>query len=534
MRRGVKYSLSLTLSSVTSNWYPVFLSSVTSNWYPVFLFVLNFINLHIQTHHSVVMMEHAIIFLFWSIAIVNIASAFSMSNQKRVVLIGGGHAQLQVIKAFNAAARPANWNITLIDKLDKATYSGMVPGCVAQYYSKDETQIDLSGLSSWAGVNFCRGTVVDLHPESNLIFLQDGSIINYDVLSIDIGSSVRGLNDVKGVKEYAIATRPIDLLINRVDEKAMEIQKQGIKSVHIIVVGAGAAGIEMSMVLKHRFGKITDRVSVTVLNSGHEILVGESEECKQAMMNLLKANEIILRNGCRVKSVSKDYVELESGESISCSFCVWATGAAAHDLSHSLKRNGLKMSTDGWIQVNDSLQSTSHENIFAAGDCATIQFEDGRYSPPKAGVYAVRSGPVLIENISRYLKEESLISFDPQDDFLKLFACGDGTAVGFRFGIAFRGPWVFQLKDTIDRMFMDLFQVKKLPDMNQIKKGDYDTHQYDANQHLDEKMEPSDAAALLQRTDDGVDFRQAWSVLRNMMMDHEYRKLVLNRHDPKC
>ena len=96
-----------------------------------------------------------------------------MSNQKRVVLIGGGHAQLQVIKAFNAAARPANWNITLIDKLDKATYSGMVPGCVAQYYSKDETQIDLSGLSSWAGVNFCRGTVVDLHPDSYLFFLQD-------------------------------------------------------------------------------------------------------------------------------------------------------------------------------------------------------------------------------------------------------------------------------------------------------------------------------------------------------------------------
>ena len=32
-------------------------------------------------------------------------------------------------------------------------------------------------------------------------------------------------------------------------------------------------------------------------------------------------------------------------------------------------------------------------------------------------------------------KTQDLIEYIPQDDFLKLLMCGDGTALGFRFGI---------------------------------------------------------------------------------------------------
>jgi selenide,water dikinase len=62
-------------------------------------------------------------------------------------------------------------------------------------------------------------------------------------------------------------------------------------------------------------------------------------------------------------------------------------------------------------------------------------------SPPKAGVYAVRSGPILITNLVRSLIGDDgdnrleLVQYTPQDEFLKLLMCGDGTALGFRFGI---------------------------------------------------------------------------------------------------
>lgn len=67
----------------------------------------------------------------------------SQSNQnKDLVLIGGGHANLQVIKAFNQQSRPKHVHVTLIDIQSFASYSGMVPGCIANLYTKEETEID--------------------------------------------------------------------------------------------------------------------------------------------------------------------------------------------------------------------------------------------------------------------------------------------------------------------------------------------------------------------------------------------------------
>jgi hypothetical protein len=217
---------------------------------------------------------------------------------------------------------------------------------------------------------------------------------------------------------------------------------------------------------------------------------------------------------------------------------------------------------DGWIKVHDTLQSTSHDFLFAAGDCAAVKLS-ADCNIPKAGLYAVRAGPVLIENLTRYL--ESIHSpstalssstsspsitrqlpvvlhpYIPQVDFLKLLVCGDGTALGFRFGLVLRGKWVFDLKDNIDRSFMNLFDVSALPnpppsveDGHQLQQSGYDTRQYDSSESettLDDVQRllsrPDEAAILLQRIDDGVDFRQAKAVLRAMGSDVVFRQAVL-------
>jgi hypothetical protein len=191
------------------------------------------------------------------------------------------------------------------------------------------------------------------------------------------------------------------------------------------------------------------------------------------------------------------------------------------------------------------LQSTSHAFCFAAGDCASIQ-KLAQGTPPKAGVYAVRAGPILIQNLMRYLESLPtnnngntntsdppttipLVNYEPQGDFLKLLVCGDGKALGFRFGLALYGTWVMDLKDRIDQNFMDLFAVDQLPPpQNQP----LDTSQYDSKDDdaIDGASLPStaDAAVLLQRTDDHVDYRDAWRVLKAMAHNLSYQKGVLD------
>lgn len=91
----------------------------------------------------------------------------------------------------------------------------------------------------------------------------------------------------------------------------------------------------------------------------------------------------------------KDYDE----ESLTHTHCLWAAGASAQDLACKLLSLHVLDTTDegGWISVGPTLQSTSQSYVFAAGDCAPIvNLPNGRSSPPKAAVYAVRIGPISL------------------------------------------------------------------------------------------------------------------------------------------
>ena len=482
------------------------------------------------------------------------ATADADPNLKRIVLIGGGHAHLQVIKAFNAKSRPKNWHVTLIDQSNLASYSGMIPGCISNQYTKQEAQIPLDVLAKWAKIEFHRDKMVGIDADAQRIFLESdckfdnkapllssssssssSSWIEYDVLSLDIGSASRGL-DTPGVSEFAIPTRPIDLLVDRIQWASEQIMMGD--DVKVVVVGGGAAGIELALGMRERFGKLTlvDELQVTILDSGLELLSYESDACRSALVDVLKARDIKVKFGCRVTRIDNEYILLDDGRKIAYTHCIWAAGASAHALSKEIQMAGVSVDGNGWIEVGPTLQSVSHRNIFAAGDCATIKgLKDAKYgneraSPPKAGVYAVRSGPILIENISRYFLEQEMDEYDPQDDFLKLINCGDGTALGFRFGLPLRGKWVWELKDTIDQMFMDLFREDNLLDLSKEEdtKRDYAAAQYDKHTRDSKRPSPEEGCQLILRGDENVDFQNAWGVLREMMSDEEYKNEVLS------
>ena len=98
------------------------------------------------------------------------------------------------------------------------------------------------------------------------------------------------------------------------------------------------------------------------------------------------------------------------------------------------------------------MQSTSHPNVFAGGDCVTMETyaDEVPIFPPKAGVYAVREGPFIAQNIARFIKGQELLKYVPQRSFLSLLMTGDGSAIGTKYGITFKGKWVWLMKDYID------------------------------------------------------------------------------------
>ena len=483
------------------------------------------------------------------------AAAMMTPQTKKIVLIGGGHAHVQVIKALNVNTRPSDVQVTLIDIQSAASYSGMVPGCVSKLYTLPQVQIQIGPLADWAGIDFVQGKVVGMSLEDEEkktvqveVSDKNGQVttkdIPFDAVSVDIGSTTRDFNRIPGASQYCISTRPISDLVVRI-EKEEELLKETLKNgtfkaAHFVVVGGGPAGIELSLGIRARFNEMLDsNLSITLIDSSDGLLVNETPACRKALESVMSKYNIDVRFSLLVDEITSSHVHVHSRtdqtirEMIPYTHIIWATGAEAHDLSWSLnKQCGLAVSeTRGWIQVNSYLQSLSHPYIFAAGDCCEI-VNDNKKSPPKAGVYAVRSGPILIENLTRFVgaskcSQAELVPYHPQDDFLKLLMCGDGTALGFRFGLPLYGRWVWKLKDAIDVMFMDLFDVAKLPKLDG-KKDEYDTAQYDASIERPPPLDSDEAAKLLLRTDDDVDFHRAWDVLRDMMADDKYKNDVLD------
>ena len=285
--------------------------------------------------------------------------------------------------------------------------------------------------------------------------------------------------------------------------------------------------------MKGRWGTLFDvnSIDIMILNAGSGLLPNESEWCREVLHTTLKDKNIQIRNGCRVEQVNKESIDLSDGTSISFTHCLWATGAEAHLISYELDSKGIEINDDRWIRVKPTLQTLKFANIFAAGDCASIESPNFD-APMKAGVYAVRAGPVLIENIYKSLNcnFDDLVEYEPQNDFMKLIACGDKSAIGIRFGIPLQGKWVWQLKDSIDQMFMNLFRVQQnLSNSNDLSSDTIiDTSQYDERESRTHSMLPEQGANLLLRTDDEVDFETAWNVIRDMMDNERYKSDVLH------
>ena len=212
------------------------------------------------------------------------------ASKKTIVLVGGGHAHAQVIKAYNWAALPPSVQVVLVDPLRRASYSGMVPGCVAGQYTPEDTQIDLETLARWAGTRFLHASVVGIDAAARELRLGPSpytssggadipETLHYDVVSFDIGCRTAH-TDVPGVQEFAIATRPIHLLTQRISEKIATFEGDAVK---LVVCAAGAAGIELAMTAAARIRKAGKQAVVTLVSTTEALLPGDPQPVQEAI-----------------------------------------------------------------------------------------------------------------------------------------------------------------------------------------------------------------------------------------------------------
>ena len=387
---------------------------------------------------------------------------------KDIVLVGGGHAHVFVLKSFGMKPEPGV-RLTLIAKELAAPYSGMLPGFVAGHYSLEDCHIDLVRLAQYAGARIIHGAMCGIDRVTKRVFIEGRPPLSYDLLSIDVGITPL-LQTIAGAAEHAIAVKPVSLFAPKWQAlEARVLSKDGPRS--IVVIGGGAAGVELVLAARHRLHTLatTARVKADAfafsLIAGSTVLPSHNDRARALANAVLSAAGINVIEGDLANAITARAVELASGRSIAADGVLISTKAAAPVW---FTQSDLPRDTNGFLATRPTLQLLDDDDVFAAGDCASV----AEYPREKSGVFAVRQGPVVADSLRRRSQGQSAIPFKPQERFLTLVSLGVKRAIAARGSFAAAGGWAWTWKDRIDRAFMDKFNV--LPGMSGAGDGEAD------------------------------------------------------------
>jgi selenide, water dikinase len=372
---------------------------------------------------------------------------------KTLLLIGGGHSHAIALRLLGLQPL-SDVRLILISDVTHAPYSGMLPGHLAGFYSFADCHIDLRALAKFAQAEFVLDAAIGLDLSTNQVFCRQREPVDFDWLSIDIGSTPATMN-IPGVKEYAIAAKPVPQFLAAWQQF---IKQKFDRSISVGLVGGGAGGVELALTLQVQLQRLCPAgAMVHLFHRQPELMNSYADVVRGRFKEVLIDRGIKLHLNDAVESIepiedSLKLVRCQSGLSIPCDRVIWVTQAAAPNW---IQQSGLSTDEQGFILIKDTLQSLSHPHIFATGDIATI-LEQPR---PKAGVFAVRQGQPLFANLQRVTTGQSLQSFQPQQRYLSLIGLGNQQAIATWGNICTRpSRLLWWWKNWIDRRFMSRFR----------------------------------------------------------------------------
>ena len=366
-----------------------------------------------------------------------------------LVFLGGGHAQVAAIKHFIMKPVPG-LRLTIVTSQIRTPYSGMLPAFVEGVWQNDDIHIDLSYLACLANARLIISSCTGIDPNNKMLFFANRPALHFDILSINIGGQP-DVDAIPGAREFSIPVKPIGKFQRSFSDFATRTSPG-----QIGIIGGGAAGCELALALDRHFKNRSQTTKLTLYSRSQTLLPGMAPQAGLLMLKALHAAGISICLGKEVVSVEKQSLCLADDQQHDCDVCFLVTPVRPPDW---LKQSGLDLDNNGFIAVRSTLQTRRYPFIFAAGDIASL---DG-VARPKAGVFAVRAGPVLARNLRLFIDGKPLTRWRPQSQYLAIIGTADGEAIACRGRVAVKSSLILTWKRWIDRRFMTQYQKIAMP-----------------------------------------------------------------------
>lgn len=356
---------------------------------------------------------------------------------KKIVVVGGGAGGLELAtKLGNSLGKKQQAHITLIDRNTSHLWKPLLHEIAVGTMDEGVDAVSYRGHAINNHFYFRVGTLVDIdrttkqvvlapmHDDEGVEFLPS-TRIDYDYLVLAIGSTSNDFN-TPGIKDNCIfldSPSQAHKFRNKLLNLLLRIQRlpSADSEVRIAIVGGGATGVELSAELHHAVADIhnygfnqvsSSQLKVTLVEAGPRLLPALPERISaSAHAELVKINVDVKLN-TMITSASKEGLHTKDGDLIAADLMVWAAGIKVPDFMANIA--GLETNRINQIHVNEFLQSTGDQTIFAIGDCAQFISADGSRVPPRAQS-AHQMASTCYKNLRALLNNKPLTAYKYTD-----------------------------------------------------------------------------------------------------------------------
>ncbi len=368
-------------------------------------------------------------------------------SQKKLVLIGGGHAHMVTLANLHKFTEKG-YHVTVIQPSSYHYYSGMGPGMLGGTYHPEDIRFATRTVVGKKGGRFIQDKAVRIDPEQQIVYLQHSDEeLSYDVLSCNAGSYVPR-DTISADSPDIFTAKPIESLF-KAQEKILSLSRQ--KAINVAIVGGGPSSLEIAGNVQQLGQRQAQHEPHITIYAGRGLLAGKPEKIRKIAHESLTRRGIKIIEGSYVDKIEPGEITLQSGSCHPADIIFPAVGVKPSPI---FANSNLPVGPDGGLLVNKYLQSSNYANIFGGGDC--IYFEPEPLD--KVGVYAVRENPILYHNLMVSLGEGELQSFAPGGTYLLIYNLGNDEGIFCKWSFIFGGKLAFKIKDYIDRKFVTTFQ----------------------------------------------------------------------------
>lgn len=369
---------------------------------------------------------------------------------RQIVLLGVGHANAHVLRMWRRQPIPGA-RLVCVSSFPVAAYSGMLPAVLAGQYPPGRMEIDLRGLARAAGAELVAAPARAVDLEARQVRFEGREPVGFDLLSVGVGS-IPAAPGGEASGGAPVPVKPMQTFLARLRERLQGLRPRGGEPVRVLVVGGGVGGIELGLCLPRYVRRSAGLVRLGLVDAGGRVGAGLSPGALRKVERLLRARGVEVLTGKRVVRFTEGDAVCADGRRIPADVAVLATAAAPPPV---LEGMALPKDPRGFLLVRDTLQSTGAAHVFAVGDSGAL----AHGGAPKAGVHAVRQGPVLWRNLRSLARGEPLARYAPQPDFLRLLNTGDGKALLDYRGWTVHARWCWWWKHSLDNRFVSRFRV---------------------------------------------------------------------------